>query len=255
MIGNKFAELAARGETALMPYLTAGYPSLDRSLELLREVADNGADLIELGLPFSDPIADGPTIQYASHCALQNGTRLADVLQGVSGLDLGVPLILMSYLNPLLAHGRDALPADLAAVGISGLIVPDLTIDESAEWEHETGDRGVDLVQLVAPTSSAERMERIASRSRGFVYYVSVAGTTGARRDLPPDLAASLETLKRATATPVAVGFGISSPDHVRRLYGKADGAVVGSRVIEAIRDGENVGQLIRQLKEATKPC
>jgi tryptophan synthase alpha chain len=260
MIRRTFDRLRERDEMALVPYLVAGYPTLDESLSQLQRIAASGADLVELGVPFSDPIADGPTIQQAAVRALQGGARLSRILQGIDRLRLPVPVILMSYLNPLLAHGRDEVLADMEAVGVSGLIVPDLPLEEATPWRESARRHGIDLVLLIAPTTSDERAREIAARSDGFVYYVSVTGTTGARESLSPQLLPSLSRLRERIDTPLAVGFGISEPEQVRSLRGRADGAVVGSRIVEAIRQGEDVADLVNRLKQATvhkehEPC
>ena len=253
MIARTFRELGARGETALIPYLTAGYPSLQRSMEDLQIVIDNGADLVELGVPFSDPVADGPTIQHASQHALQSGAGLSRILEAISQREIGRPLLLMSYLNPLLAYGREAVLCDMRAAGVSGLIVPDVPLEEAEPWRVAADARGLDLVLLVAPTSGEQRTRTIAASSRGFVYYVSVAGVTGARQELPDDLLDSLAGVKRSSPLPVAVGFGISDAEQVRTLRGRADGVVVGSRIVEAVRRGEDLAALVRKLKQATR--
>jgi tryptophan synthase alpha chain len=248
-----FERLRADDETAWIPYVTAGYPSLDATLDSLRVMAANGADIIEVGVPFGDPVADGPTIQAASQVALDAGITLRAIVDALKLEDFGVPLVLMSYLNPLLAYGRDALLDDLVAARVSGLIVPDLPAEEAGEWRDAARARGIHLVLLVAPTSPPERIRRIAESATGFLYYVSVTGTTGARDELPADLFDALATIRGITDMPVAVGFGISRREHVRGLRGKAEGAVVGSRIVEAIRRGEDLAGLIRDLKQATR--
>ena len=257
MIERMFERLAARGETALIAYLPAGFPTLPESMELLKTVAASGADLIELGVPYCDPVADGPTIQQATQRALDGGTTLRGILDALDDRAAGgtsaVPISLMSYLNPLLAFGREALLVRMATAGCCGLIVPDLPLEEAGVWIDQTTAHGIALSLLVAPTSSPERSREIAHRSRGFVYYVSVTGITGAREALPDDLFSSLARIKEITTLPVAVGFGISTPAQVRLLRGRADAVVVGSRIVRAIQDGEDVAKLIRALKAATR--
>jgi len=253
VIGATFERLAERGETGLIAYLPAGYPTLDSSMELVETVAASGADLIELGVPFCDPVADGPTIQAATQAALDGGTTFGGILERLNGRSCAAPLSLMSYLNPLLAYGREPLLDRLRELSVAGLIVPDLPLEESGEWSDAATERGIDLSLLVAPTSSPERAAEIARASRGFVYYVSVTGITGTRDTLPEDLFRSLDELKRVAERPVAVGFGISTPEQVRQLRGRADAVVVGSRIVRAIRDGENVGALVQSLKAATR--
>lgn len=254
-ISGVFETLRARGELALIAYLTAGYPTRAAFVEALRTVCAAGADMVEIGIPFSDPIADGPTIQRSSQVALEGGTTLARVLEDVSGLRLAQPLVLMSYLNPLLALGRERLMETMRSAGVAGLIVPDLPMEESEPWQACARAYGRDLIQLAAPTSSAERLREIARRSSGFVYAVSLLGTTGSRAELADGLAAFLTRLRAATSLPVAVGFGISTPKHVRELCGLADGVVVGSRLVSALERGEDLGELVAALKSAARDC
>ena len=257
-IDTLFQTLRQRGEVALMPYLTAGYPTLDGSLDALRRIADAGADLIEVGVPFSDPVADGPTIQASSRRALAQGTRLEIILAAFSRCPLQVPLVLMSYVNPLLAYGRERLFDDLAGAGFCGLIVPDLPLEESDRWRADAREHGLGWIPLIAPTSGIERGVAIAAQARGFAYYVSVSGTTGTRRRLPARLTSDLNALRARTETPVAVGFGVNNGAQVRELAPHCDGVIVGSRLIEALRDDEPLESLIRELKQATKeptPC
>lgn len=255
-IAAAFAAARARDEAALVPYVTAGFPTLERSLELIAEAARGGADVVEVGVPFSDPVADGPTIQHASSVALENGTTLRAILAALSQRDFELPLVLMSYLNPLLALGDDLFDR-LRAAGIAGLIVPDLPLEEAGAWSERAAAAGIDLVLLAAPTSPPERLQAIARASRGFVYAVAVTGVTGARSEIDERLTPMLATLREATELPVAAGFGISTPEQVARLAAGADGLVVGSRLIDAIRNEEDFESLVRELKQATRraPC
>lgn len=252
-IASAFEQTRARDELALLCYLTAGFPTLADSMRHIATAATSGADLIEVGIPFSDPIADGPTIQHASHVALHNGITLRRTLAALREHRIDRPLVIMSYLNPLLAYGREAMLADMVAANARGLIIPDLPAEESDEWRAACRQSGVALVQLAAPTSSEARLAFIGERSDGFVYAVSVAGITGLRRSLPEGLGVFLERVRRVSRTPVAVGFGISSADHVRSLCGKADGVIVGSRLIECIRENGDLGAAVRELKAATR--
>ena len=253
MIRAAFERLRSRGETALIPYLTAGYPSLDLSLDHARTLERHGADLLEIGVPWSDPIADGPTIQRASHDALAAGTRLRHVLDALEARRFDVPLVVMCYLNPLLALGRERVVERLGRAGVGALIVPDLPAEEAGPWQAALGHAGLALVPLVAPTTDGKRLGRVLESGDGFVYYVSLTGTTGARAELAADVPAALDGLRAATRRPVVVGFGISTPHHVRVLRDHCDGVVVGSRVVEAIRKGENLIELIESLKQATR--
>lgn len=251
-IAETFAQLRARGEMGLIAYLTAGYPSLPAFVEALQTVSSSGADVVEVGLPFSDPMADGPTIQFASHEALLAGARFDAILAVLGGVKLRQPLVLMSYLNPLLAKGDSLLPR-LREAGISGLIIPDLPAEEAADWAERTRRAGLSLILLAAPTSPPERLKRIGEVSDGFVYAVSLTGITGARAELSDALPDFLHRLREATRKPIAVGFGIARPEQVASLRGQADAVVVGSRLVDAIRKGEDLGAIVRELKAATK--
>lgn len=252
-IAETFAATRSRDELALIPYLTAGFPTRARFIEALNEAAESGADIIEIGIPFSDPIADGPTIQRSSQIALAGGTRLETVFEDAAALRLRQPLVFMSYLNPLLAFGRERLFAQMRAANVTGVIVPDLPAEESDDWVAAARAHGRDLVFLAAPTSGDDRLREIARRSGGFVYAVSLLGTTGARQGMYDGLPAFLSRLRTATSLPVAVGFGISTPPQVRALRGLADGVVVGSRLVGALDGEEDFGALVRSLKDATR--
>ena len=247
-----FAKTRARNEIALIPYVTAGYPSVDQSLDLLNAAADAGADAIEIGLPFSDPVADGPTIQFASHEALQAGFRTRPFLASLARRRPSCPLIVMTYLNPLLALGPNAF-SELAAAGVSAVVVPDLPEEEAGVVIADAARAGIDVVLLVAPTSSDERLHRIGAASRGFVYVVGVVGTTGARRDADPALPRILQRVRAQTSLPLVAGFGLSDPSHVAAITHHADGAIVGSRLVDAIRKGEDFAALIHSFKQATR--
>lgn len=251
-IVQKFSELSQKKEGALIAYLTAGYPSLAESVAHVELLVQAGADMIEIGIPFSDPVADGPTIQHSSQIALNNGTKLSTILKQLDRVDTGVPLILMSYLNPIIAYGSEQFFQDSSEVGITGVVIPDLPLEESHCWIR-SGDRyGIDVILLLTPTTPEERIVRIAEAARGFVYCVSVCGTTGVR-DTIPALSCHISCIRRVTDMPIAVGFGISTPEHVRTVCKYADGAIVGSRFIEATRNGEDIAALMCEFKEATR--
>ena len=252
-ISETFERVQARGELALMPYLTAGFPSLPAFHATVALLADNGADVIEIGIPFSDPIADGPAIQYSSQIALENGARLPGVLAALREVDAEQPIVLMSYLNPLMTFGRERLFDEAARASVAGLIIPDLPCKEAEPWVAAARAAGVSLIFLVAPTSPDERIRQAAELTGGFLYAVSVTGTTGVREQLWSGLPEFLARVRKITAKPLVVGFGISQPEHIRALRGKADGAVVASRIIQAMRDGEDVAELIQRLKQATR--
>ncbi len=252
-ISQTFERLRSQDEIALIPYMTAGFPTLRKSIDHLETVARSGGDIIEVGIPFSDPVADGPTIQYASQVALENGVTLAKTLDALSHVDLGKPLVAMSYLNPLTAYGMERLFDDLRAARVTGLIIPDLPAEEADDWQASAEGAGIDLVFLIAPTSTSQRIKHIAERSQGFLYYVSITGITGARSALAKSLPDRLAEIRKVTDTPIAVGFGISTPEQVRSLRSYADAAVVGSRIIDAVRREENLFDLIKDLKAATR--
>lgn len=231
-----FAAARAAGRTALMPFVTAGYPSLATTEAMIPALVRGGADLVEIGVPFSDPLADGTTVQRASQAALAQGVRLVDCLTLVARLraehGVRVPLILMGYYNPFLRYGVEGLVADAAAAGVDGFIVPDLPTEESDELLAACRAHRRDLIFMLAPTSTDGRIAEVAKRASGFVYCVSLTGVTGARAALP-DLAAYLARVRRRTPLPLAIGFGVSTPDHVRQVGAVADGAVVASALID----------------------
>jgi tryptophan synthase alpha chain len=242
VIARRFAELRARKRRALVPYITAGYPDAERTVELMRGLEEAGADVIELGLPFSDPMADGPVIQASSQRALELGMNFDRLLELVSRADVGVPLVLFSYLNPIMAAGDDAL-VRAAQAGMSGLLLTDLPVGADPEREARIGAGPLEFIRLVAPTTPLERMREIAEHGRGFVYLISRLGVTGARDDLPAELPATARRLREATSLPVCVGFGVSRPEQAARVAAIADGVVVGSAIVRAA--GESVSQAV----------
>lgn len=261
-IEETFRRLRRRGERALVPYFTAGDPGLEVTRQLVEEAAARGADLIELGLPFSDPLADGPTIQRASQRALAQGVSLAKLLPVAAELRgrVAVPLVLMSYLNPLHRYGLDAAVRDLGRAGFDGLIVPDLPPEEGLPLARLARSAGLDLIFLAAPTSGPDRLRLIARQGRGFIYLVALTGVTGERAELPPDLLRQIRELRAVTAKPICVGFGLSRPEHVREVVRWADGAIVGSAIVRLVEDlggdpalAGKVGAFIAALKAATR--
>lgn len=252
-IQEQFDRLKSKNEMALIVYHTAGFPTLDDSMKNIKLFETNGADIIEIGIPFSDPIADGPTIQHASHIALQNGVTLKKIIASVAQINVQIPLVMMSYLNPLLAYGSERLFQDMSRSGFSGLIVPDLPAEESEEWVTLSQSHGIDLIFLVTPTTSEERIRLITDRSEGFVYCVSLTGITGVRDGLPPGLFNFIKGVQKTTNKPVAVGFGFSTPEQIRMLQHQVEGVIVGSRIVDAIDKKEDVAGLIQQLKSATR--
>ena len=246
-IARRFAALRAAGRRALVPYVTAGHPDPVRSIELLRGLEDAGADVIEIGVPFSDPMADGPVIQASSQLALTHGMSFPRVLELISRAQLSIPVVLFTYLNPLLAAGERAL-SDAAAAGAHGILVTDLPVGSDPELERRIGEGPLAFIRLVAPTTPTERMALIAQHGRGFVYLISRLGVTGTREDLPPDLSATIARLRSATTLPVCVGFGISRPDQARAVAHLADGVVVGSAVVRAA--GESIDRAIALVRD-----
>jgi len=233
-----FARLRSQRRTGLVAFLTAGYPSVEETLLLVPALIEGGADIIEIGVPFSDPLAEGPTIQRSSHHALEQGVTPAvclDVVAGLRAHGVEAPLVLMGYYNPLLAYGLEEFCRDAAAAGADGIIAVDLPPEESHPLRDACRRHGLDLVYLLAPTSTDERIELVAALASGFVYCVSVAGVTGAREELPAGLSAFVARVRARTPLPVAVGFGISRPKHFRAVARIADAAVIGSAIIDEI--------------------
>jgi tryptophan synthase alpha chain len=254
-----FAFLRERGERALVPYFTAGDPSLADTAKLVREAARRGADIVELGVPFSDPLADGPVIQRATQRALAAGVTLPRVLELVRELraETTIPLVLLTYYNPLLAFGLKAFCLTAVECGVDGVIVADLPPEESGPLSSLAGPAGLDLIHLVAPTSTPERMRRIARASSGFLYMVSLTGVTGARAELPAELSQHLRTLRGITTKPICVGFGIGTPAQAGAVGQAADGVIVGSAIVQLIEKHagspelvSRVGDFIASLKE-----
>lgn len=247
------AAFASSGKrAALMPYLMGGYPDVPTSLAIGHAYADAGADLIELGIPFSDPIADGPVIQAAATRALQSGTRVTDVLGVCAALAPRLPVVLMTYANLVLARGVEQFAADAAQAGASGLIVPDLPLEEAPEALAACEGAGLALVPLVAPTTTDERMTRIGERARGFLYTVSLTGTTGERAALSDGFAAVVARAKAHTAVPVALGFGIATPEQASAAADAgADGVIVGSRLVRDAGEAADPAAAARDLVAA----
>jgi tryptophan synthase alpha chain len=256
-IAERFARRKSEGRAAFVPFLTAGDPSLDRTVEIAVGLEAAGADVLELGVPFSDPIADGPVIQRSSERALARGVTLAAVLDAVRRIRerSELPLLLFSYFNPLLQYGLERLAEDAAEAGVDGVLVTDLPPEEGADWIAAARSADIDTVFLAAPTSPPERLERVAEASRGFVYAVSRTGVTGERQALSDEARPLVERLHELTDVPVALGFGLSTPEHVAEAAQVADGVVVGSalvRFLEAQPDGD-VGAQVRWLTNAIR--
>jgi tryptophan synthase alpha chain len=237
-IGLTFQRLKNRGRVALIPFIIAGDPTLDVTEALVLKMAECGADIIEIGVPFSDPLADGPTIQAASQRALMKGINIRDIFGMMKRLKgLAQPLIIMTYFNPIFRYGLKAFAAECKENGIDGAIVPDLPPEEAGPWIKEARATEVDTIFLIAPTSPPERIKRISRWSRGFIYYVSVTGVTGARGKLSEELESAVRQIKELSRKPVSVGFGISTPQQVKEVRRFADGVIVGSAVVKIIED------------------
>jgi len=235
-----------------MPYFPLGYPDIETSIDVIEALAKNGADLVEVGLSFSDPLADGPVIQQATQVALEHGITVKKSLAAVAELrkrGVTIPLVLMGYYNPLLAYGLEAYVADSRAAGADGFIIPDLPLEESAEFEAAAGD--MPLIRMLAPTTPPERMEKVARQARGFIYLVSVTGVTGARSTLAEGLGGLVSRVREHTSIPVCVGFGIGTPEQAREVGGMADGAIVGTACVKTIGESDNpVGAAIKFARE-----
>lgn len=232
-----FERAGERGTAALMPYYTLGYPDQATSLDIITAIAAD-SDLLELGVPFSDPLADGPTIQHSTQISLERGTTLAGCLDMVRELrrrGVKTPILLFGYYNPFLAYGLDALVHDARDAGAQGFIVPDLPPEEATELETAAGIEGMVYVHFLAPTSSPERIVAVTNRARGFIYLVSVTGVTGARSSLQSNLAEFIDRVRTHTSVPLAVGFGISTPEQAASIGRLADGVIVGSALINAV--------------------
>lgn len=256
-IDQKFKELKAKNKKALIIYLTCGYPDLKTTEKLVLELETRGADIIELGVPFSDPLADGPVIQESSAYALKKGINLKRIFSLVRSLrrNTQIPICLMGYYNPVLSFGPVKFVDEALKSGVDGIIIPDLPPEEDRELVSLSKERGLKTIFFLSPTSSKERMRYIAQVSSGFIYYVSLTGVTGARQNLPLDLKENIRIIKSYTEKPVCVGFGISRPEHTAEVFKIADGAIVGSAVIKVIKNSigkrdlvERVGRFVREI-------
>lgn len=257
-IGRAFARAKADGRLAVVVYLTVGYPAPGQTAALLRAALDGGADVLELGVPFSDPLADGATVQRASQAALEQGTTLRDCIAAARAVvdERDATTILMGYANPFLHYGLPAFAADAAAAGIAGVIVPDLPAEESAEFDAVLDPAGLARIDLYAPTTPDARLDRLLPQARGFVYCVSLTGVTGARTAVAGDAEAFVGRVRSRTPLPIVLGFGISTPDHVGALRGTVDGVVIGSAALDVVAaagdDGPaRLGAFVRELVAA----
>lgn len=253
---NRLEAAFKKGRKTLIAYVTVGYPSLDATLKVVPLLERLGCDIIELGIPFSDPLADGATIQQASDAALKNGVtpkRCLEVAKEL-GRKTEVPLVFMSYYNPLLHYGLESFCHASWQAGVAGLIIPDLPPEEGRELESASRQHGLDLIYLLAPTSTEERIRLVAEHSRGFIYLVSTTGTTGARAELSAGLAGFVGRVRKITGLPLCVGFGISTPEQAREVAEMADGVIIGSRIVQLMKDGgdfSELGEFISEMRRA----
>ena len=256
-LGRAFAAARRAGRAALVPYVTAGHPSPAEGAAVLRMLAEEGADVIELGVPFSDPLADGPTIQRSSFRAIEQGVDLAWTLEALAGFrrEHDTPVVLFTYLNPVLHHGVDRFLADAEAAGADGVLLTDLPVGADEGIERKFAESELDLVRLVAPTTTPARVRQIARAARGMLYYVSRTGVTGASAELSAGLAREVADVRAVTDVPVAVGFGISTAEQAAAVARIADGVVVGSALVERLeRGGVEAGRaLVRELRRAVE--
>lgn len=259
-VDDRFKHLQQKSECALIPFITAGDPDLETTAKALEVLAQNGADLIELGVPYSDPLADGPTIQAAATRALQRGVGLEDVLEIVKtvGKKIDTPIILFTYYNPIYYRGIESFLKQIKEAGVSGLVVPDLPLEEADILLKPAKEMGIEVTLLVAPTSSQERIDAIAAQSQGFIYLVSVTGVTGVRSQMATRVEDLLSNLRRATDKPIGVGFGISGAEQAKQVKNwGADAVIVGSAFVKRLAEGtpeeglKAIAQFCHQLKEA----
>lgn len=259
-IAAAFSRLRSGGQKGLITYITAGYPDPGHTLEILKALADSGSDLIEIGVPFSDPIADGPVIQRASHRALEMGISMKDIFHTAGQFRnyTAIPILLMTYYNPVFRAGITEFVNSARDSGIDGLIVPDLPVEEDGPLRFETARAGLSLIPLAAPTSTEKRIEKIAEKAGGFIYCVAVTGVTGSRKTLGTDLKSFTDLVKKHTDSPLAVGFGISGPQLASEVAVHCDAVVVGSALVAAVEGGGSpssaagrAGSLAREIKNA----
>lgn len=250
-ISQRFAELNAGGKKGFIPFITAGDPDLGTSLSIALKLAELGADVIELGVPFSDPMADGPTIQRSSQRALERGTKLNDVLDLAAAFrrQSDVPLVLFSYFNPILSFGLDAFREKAAQCGIDGVLFTDVIEDEAAELSRRFATSGIDVISLIAPTTMDERLASICKNASGFIYAVSRAGVTGAQQNVSSAAESLVTRARRFTALPIAVGFGISTAEQVSEVWRFADAAVVGSAIVSVIERSDGPGNAVAEVE------
>lgn len=259
-VSQRFNELKNNSQCALIPFITAGDPDLETTAKAIKILADRGADMIELGVPYSDPLADGPVIQAAATRALKQGVSLEDVLHLVKTVEIDIPIILFTYYNPIFYRGVENFMAKIAEAGVKGLVVPDLPLEEAESFLEIAQNHGIEVTLLVAPTSPVERIEQIAKKSQGFIYLVSVTGVTGVRSQVESRVQDLISKLKAVTDKPIGVGFGISEPAHaIQMKQWGADGVIVGSAFVKKLANEspekglEDIASLCHDLKQAIK--
>ncbi len=255
-IEKKFKEVLGRKGKAFIPYVMAGDPNLERTAELVRILEECGADIIELGVPFSDPLSDGPTIQRAAQRALSEGVTLKKVIEFVGTLrkTTQIPIVLMTYYNLIFRYGEERFIRDACAAGVDGIIIPDLPPDEAGNLLSFSKNTGFDIIFLAAPTSTGERIKKVARTSRGFIYYVSITGITGSKLSVGPSIGSHIAKIRQTGRKPVAVGFGISTPQEAAEIARIADGVIVGSAIVKRVEDtDENLKQYLISLRKAIR--
>ncbi|VAX31109.1 Tryptophan synthase alpha chain [hydrothermal vent metagenome] len=259
-IQSCFQTLKEKSQKALVAFITAGDPDLPTTGKIFSIIEKSGADIIELGVPFSDPLADGPVIQAASQRALENGTTLKKIIQLVAEIRKGseLPIVLMTSYNPVFAYGQKQFVDDALNAGVDGVIIPDLPPEEAGDFDGHAKKQGLDMIHLLAPTSTEDRIRLIADESRGFIYYVSLTGTTGVKTQVSDNLEAKVQAIKKVAELPVLVGFGISGPDQAQKAAAVSDGVIVGSAIVRLIEQNSNsadmeakVGDFVASVKQA----
>lgn len=252
-IDRTFQRTRAEGRAAFIAYITCGDPTLERTKQLVREFVSAGVDIVEFGVPFSDPMADGVANQEAAIRALKNGVTMADVLRAAHELrseGVELPIVLFTYYNPVYAYGLDRFATDAARSGVDGILLVDVPPEESEECTSPLRERGIATIRLVAPTTDAARLPGIVESTSGFIYYVSRAGVTGERGKIESGLSDHVEAVRKLTDLPIAVGFGISTPDHVREVGSYADGVIVGSAIVRRIGEAGDTDEMVRSVAE-----
>ena len=250
-IDQKFKKLKKERRAALIPFIVAGDPDIEITEALVRKMAESGADIIEIGVPFSDPLLDGPTIQAASYRALQREVGLKEIFNITKRLGgINTPLVIMTYYNPVFRYGLRTFAVDCRECSIDGVIIPDLPPEEASPWVREAREVDLDTIFFASPTSPPERIRKLNRYSRGFIYYVSVTGVTGAREKLPKDLEIAVRQIKEQTQKPVAVGFGISNPEQMREVSRFADGVIIGSAIVKLVEENLNHSDLTTKISD-----